>query len=71
MTYAADVNVLREMHSALAEELAAFRGVSDLLDWMQRANLTRAAVDIIGQDEFEYDFLIQLPAGEWLAFGIT
>jgi hypothetical protein len=71
MSYVADVDGLRGGFSALAEEFARFQGVSDVFDWMKRANLTRAAVDIIGQDEFEYDFLIQLPSGDWIEFGIT
>ena len=34
--------------------------------------LAQARVDIIAQDEFHYDFLIELaPAGRWVAFGVT
>jgi hypothetical protein len=29
-------------------------------------------VDIVGQDEFHYDFLVRLDAeGRWLAFGVN
>ncbi len=72
MEYAASVARLAEGDPDLAAELAGFRGVADVLAWMQRRGLTRTAVDIVGQDEFEYDFLIQLgPGGRWLALGIT
>jgi hypothetical protein len=63
---------LRATHPHLAEEFARFNGVSDVLAWMRRAGLCQAAVDIVGQDEFHCDFLIQLQAeGSWLAFGVT
>lgn len=70
--YLRDVSALRGRFPNLGEELAGFTGVSDVLEWMQRASLTRTAVDMVALDEFEYDFLIQLqPEGEWLALGIT
>jgi hypothetical protein len=71
MHYTDQIDLLRHAHPELANEFAAFQGVSDILAWMQRRDLTRAAVDIIGMDEFEYDFLIEQGPGCWLAFGIT
>jgi len=66
------VDALRADAPALAEELTPFRGVSDVLDWLQERDLGRNSIDIVGQDEFEYDLLIQLGLGErWLVFGVT
>jgi hypothetical protein len=66
------VGKLRERDPDLAEEVAGFGSVTGVLEWMKRRGLCRAAVDIVGQDEFHYDFLIQLePAGRWLSFGVT
>jgi hypothetical protein len=63
---------LRAEMPRLADELAGFQGVADVLRWMQREGLQQTAVDIVGQDEFSYDFLIQLePAGRWIAFGVS
>jgi hypothetical protein len=63
---------LQATDPGLAEELSGFQGIENVLDWMKPRDLCRAAVDIIGQDEFEYDFLLQLePGGRWLAFGVT
>jgi hypothetical protein len=63
---------MRSAHPRLAADLAGFNRVSDVLAWMQRRDLCSAAVDMIGMDEFEYDFLIELHAeGCWLAFGLT
>jgi hypothetical protein len=56
----------------VAAEIATFTGVEQVLTWMQQRGLIGRAVDIVGQDEFSYDFLVELePAGRWLAFGVT
>jgi hypothetical protein len=55
-----------------AAEVAGFHGIEQVLDWMKRRGLCHTAIDIVQQDEFEYDFLLELrPGGEWLAFGVT
>ncbi|HKB36524.1 MAG TPA: hypothetical protein VKD72_08730 [Gemmataceae bacterium] len=72
MQYADYCDALRATHPQLADEFARFGGISDVLAWMQRRDLCRTGVDIVGQDEFHYDFLIQLPADSgWLAVGVT
>jgi hypothetical protein len=66
------VEALRTREPELVEEFGRFTGITSVLDWMKRRGLTGTAVDIVGQDEFHYDFLIQLePAGRWLSFGVT
>jgi hypothetical protein len=70
--YPDHVRILAAEHPALAAEVGGFRGVADVLRWMQAHDLGRVSVDMVGQDEFEYDFLVQTePGGPWLAFGIT
>jgi hypothetical protein len=70
--YADYVTALGEELPDLAAEIASFHGLEAVLQWMQRRGLTQAAVDMIGMDEFSYDFLIQLdPTGRWIAFGVT
>ena len=70
--YADYVSALRDEEADLADEVASFRGLEQVLQWMQRRGLTQAAVDLIGMDEFSYDFLIQFEAaGRWIAFGVT
>ena len=72
MRYQDHIQPVHGFSPALAAELAGFNGVSDILAWMQRRGLCSAAVDMIGMDEFEYDFLIELQnEGCWLAFGLT
>jgi hypothetical protein len=66
------VEALHADFPELAQEIAGFQGITGVLDWMKRRGLTQAAVDIVGQDEFHYDFLIELePGGRWVAFGVT
>jgi hypothetical protein len=56
----------------LARDFAGFHGIEDVLQWMSRRTVGRADVDIVGQDEFHYDFLVRFDATErWLAFGVT
>jgi hypothetical protein len=70
--YQRSLDELRGRYPDLAVEFDRFGGVSDLLAWMQSSGRAKAAVDMIGQDEFEYDFLIEFsPDGTWLAFGLT
>ena len=72
LAYPDYVERLRAREPALAEEFAPFTGITGVLDWMKRRNLSTTAVDIVGQDEFHYDFLIHLgPGGRWASFGVT
>ena len=70
--YAHHVEELRAKSPDLAAEVALFRSMEHVLAWMKRRGLTQSAVDLVGMDEFSYDFLIQLePEGRWIAFGVT
>jgi hypothetical protein len=70
--YPDHVGRLRETDAVLAGQLADFHGIEQVLTWMQQTGRIRAAVDMVGQDEFEYEFLVELePGGRWLVFGVT
>jgi hypothetical protein len=71
LEYSDYIAALRREQPELAEELACFQGMGAVLDWMQRRGLTRTTVDIVGMDEFHYDFLLRLPSESWLVFGVT
>jgi hypothetical protein len=66
------IDALRAENAELAEEVASFHGIGHVLDWMKEKSMTANVIDMVGQDEFEYDFMIQLaPSDRWLVFGVT
>ncbi|MCI0464617.1 MAG: hypothetical protein L0Z62_47430 [Gemmataceae bacterium] len=68
--FAGYVDELRTDHPDLARAFAGFKGIDDVLGWM--GSRTRTDIDIVGMDEFHYDFLVRLDdSGRWLAFGVT
>jgi hypothetical protein len=72
LDYVDHVAALRARDAGLADEVASFTSISRVLTWMQQRALTQAKIDIVGQDEFHYDFMIELePGGRWLVFGVT
>jgi hypothetical protein len=72
LEYSHFANLLRPELPEVAEQVAAFTGIEHVLTWMQQRGLIGTNVDIVGQDEFSYDFLVELePGGRWLAFGVT
>lgn len=70
-TYADDIHRLAATEPALAAALAGFTSIAQVVDWFSLSGDGKPAIDIIAMDEFEYDFLVQTPAGFWLAFGVT
>lgn len=65
------VATLRAEHPELAAIFGRSDSVENVLDWMQAQNPAVGAVDLIGQDEFSYDFLISLEECRWLVFGVN
>lgn len=69
--YADHVAELARTDADLADLARDWQGIDAVLTWMQRSG-TGGKIDLIGQDEFEYDFLIELtPTTRWLALGVT
>jgi hypothetical protein len=71
MEYAGHVSALSIDYPDLADVFSGSDSVETVLDWMQTRDLPADAVDIIGQDEFSYDFLIRLDERRWLVFGVN
>ncbi len=71
-SYPDHVQALAVEYPELARLFSRSDSLENVLDWMQSRDLPSGAVDIIGQDEFSYDFLIRLePEGRWLVFGVN
>ncbi len=66
------IELLRVYEPNLASEIEGFHGVEQVLQWMLRRGLDKPPLDLIGQDEFNYDFVVQFEqCGRWLVFGVT
>ena len=65
------VEALRARHPDVAAEVADFRGMGAVLEWLRRKGLDLRFLDAVVQDEFGYDLLLPLGDGRWLAFGVT
>ena len=66
------VERLRPDYPELADAFAGFTGIEQVVQWMAQHALMGKDVDIVGQDEFHYDFLVHLgKEGRWLAFGVN
>lgn len=69
--YADDITVLRLRHPQLADELASFHTLENVLAWMHACGLPLGSLDLVFQDEYSHDVLIPLDEGRCLVFGIT
>jgi hypothetical protein len=68
--YADDLTDLRTAHPVLADQVAGFRTLEHVLDWLRRDGHSLASLDMVTQDEYCHDLLI--PTGsDWLVFGMT
>jgi hypothetical protein len=63
---------LAEADPALAAPLRDLRGLGGVMAWMAGRGLPLNSADIVQQDEFSLDFVVDLrQGGRHLAFGIT
>jgi hypothetical protein len=70
--YSDFVAELAERDAHLAGTVAGWHGLESVLTWMKAKDLPPGSVDLIGQDEFEYDFVVELERRvRWLVFGVT
>jgi len=70
--YPAYVEALARELPELASTFRPFTGIENVLEWMKARNPGRWEIDLVGQDEFSYDFLLEWESGgRWLAFGVT
>jgi hypothetical protein len=71
-TYPQDIERLRETLPTLAMEIASFTGIGHVIDWFSQTEKGTPAIDLIGMDELEYEFVVEARAqGCWLVFGVT
>lgn len=71
MDYGDHLRELQRTAPDLADEVASFRGLGAVMNWMTQRGIPLSSVEILQQDEFSLDFLLPLPQGGVLVFGIT
>ena len=70
--YQDEVKDLARSNPDLAQLVANWHSLESVLEWMKEKGFPPGSIDLIGQDEFEYDFLLEMePKGRWLVFGVT
>lgn len=72
MEYKEQISELARSHPCLAEELATFVNLAQVLGWIKRKRFDFASLDLVTQDEFCHDLFLPLPdQSAWLVFGVT
>jgi hypothetical protein len=72
MEYTEHLAAVRREHPDVGDGLPGTDSLEHVLDWMKGRGFPAGSVDIVGQDEFSYDFLIRLEeGGRWLVFGVN
>jgi hypothetical protein len=72
LEYSDHVDELRADWPDLAATFAGRDSIEHVVEWMKQRGFPPGSVDMVGQDEFNYDFLIRLDdGGRWLVFGVN
>jgi hypothetical protein len=70
--YSDAVETLKATEPELAAEIAGFRGLGTVMNWMTARGILLKDVEIVQQDECNLDFVVPLnPDGRCLVFGTT
>lgn len=70
-SYPDQLEELAAADPALGAEVARLRNLEGILTWAPGRGIDFAALDLVQQDEYSYDFLVPLPDARWLAFAVT
>jgi hypothetical protein len=72
LEYADYVERLRPDWPDLAAVFVGRDSIEHVVEWMKQRGFPPGSVDMVGQDEFSYDFLIRLDdMGRWLVFAVN
>jgi hypothetical protein len=71
MDYADQLAALRAADPALGDAVSELRNLEAILKWAPAAGVPLAALDLIQQDEYSYDFFVPLPDSRWLVFAVS
>ena len=65
-----DIDCVRERWATLARGLEHVDGLTDVMNWAMGSGLPVADMDIVTQDEYTHDAILESPNG-FFVFGIT
>lgn len=72
MDFAEQLRELRLTDPVLADRVVGLKNLESILAWIPTVGLSLASVDLVQQDEYNYDFLVPLEDGQrCLSFGLT
>jgi hypothetical protein len=72
MEYQDHVQSLSDNWPELAQEIAPYHTMENVMKWMNARGIPLADMDLVQQDEFSLDVLVPLDtSGRHLVFGIT
>ena len=61
----------RRLYDQLAQQLQAQRTLGDVLSWGRAQSPPRSVIEIITQDEYTHDVVVELEAPHYLVFDTT
>jgi hypothetical protein len=61
-------NLAPDVFSRLAVPLSKQHSIKNAIDWLAGHQPPLTLTDIIAQDEFSHDILVEYPGGLWLAY---
>ena len=64
-------NVASAVFAPIAEAVASHRSMKHALDWLVSHDPPLTLNDMVTQDEFSHDILVQYPGGLWLVYDST
>ena len=64
-------SVDRELYDRLAPELRAQRTLGDVLSWGRAQSPPRSVTEIVTQDEYTHDVVVEIDAPYYLVFDTT
>ena len=72
MTYKDDIWQLKQTYPEVAAAFGDMRTLEDVFKWIREVGSRAGAVDVIAQDEFSHDFVVELvDIRKFAAFGVT
>lgn len=69
--YAKSVLAFRNSHPELASELSNFDSLEGVLNWVRGRGGSIADIEVVPQDEFCHDVIVETSPGVFLAFETT